>query len=428
MATVLDASTLSAAQALAPKLTALRRAIHAEPELGLHNPKTSAKIRAALAHLPLEWREGPSTTGLVATLKGGGSGAKPGRSVLLRGDMDALPMPEETGLEFASEVAGAMHACGHDAHVAMLVGAAEILCAHSDRLEGEVRFMFQPGEEGWHGARFMLDDGLLGGAGQSVPLPDAAFALHVMPNAPNGLVAGRAGPLLAAADRLEIIVKGRGGHASMPHQTLDPIPVACEIVMALQAMVTRRFNAADAVVVTVARITSGTTNNVIPDSAEIEGTMRTLSPGARRALRENVTRLAEGIAAAHGLEAEVTIHEGFPVTICDPRAVDLGAAVTAELFGATAFRRLDAPIMGAEDFAYVLEKVPGAMFFLGVAHDGADWASCCGLHSTRMVLDEAVMPRGAALLAGLATEFLANGFAARSPQSPILPTPEPPRA
>ena len=400
-----------AAQALAPKLTALRRAIHAEPELGLHNPKTSAKIRAALAHLPLEWREGPSTTGLVAVLnKGKPANSGERRSVLLRGDMDALPMPEETGLEFASEVAGAMHACGHDAHVAMLVGAAEILCTQAERLDGEVRFMFQPGEEGWHGARFMLDDGLLGGVGVE-PLPDAAFALHVMPNAPNGLVAGRAGPLLAAADRLEITVKGRGGHASMPHQTLDPIPVACEIVMALQAMVTRRFNAADAVVVTVGRITSGTTNNVIPDSAEIEGTMRTLSPGARRALRENVTRLAHGIAAAHGLEAEVTIHEGFPVTICDPRAVDLGAAVTAQLFGDSAFRRLEAPIMGAEDFAYVLEKVPGAMFFIGVAHDGVDWASCCGLHSTKMVLDEAVMPRGAALLAGLATRFLADGFA-----------------
>lgn len=396
-----------AAQGLAPQLTALRRSIHAEPELGLHNPRTSAKVRAALAHLPLEWREGASTTGLVAVLNKG----KAGRSVLLRGDMDALPMPEETGLEFASETPGAMHACGHDAHVAMLVGAAQILAERADSLEGEVRFMFQPGEEGHHGARFMLDDGLLGGDGLAEPLPDAAFALHVMPNAPHGLVAGRAGPLLAAADRLVVTVKGRGGHASMPHQTLDPVPVACEIVMAIQAMVTRRFNAADAVVVTIGRITSGTTNNVIPDVAELEGTMRTLSPGARRQLREHVTRLASGIAAAHGLEAEVAIHEGFPVTICDPRAVDLGAAVTGEMFGAAAFRRLDAPIMGAEDFAYVLERVPGAMFFLGVAHDGVDWASCCGLHSTRMVLDEAVMPRGAALLAGLATRYLADGFA-----------------
>jgi hippurate hydrolase len=410
MASVLDRPLfdrwIDAAEALSPKLTALRRAIHTEPELGLHTPKTRDKVRDALAHLPLEWREGPSTTGLVATLNKG----KSGRSVLLRGDMDALPMPEETGLPFASEVQGAMHACGHDAHVAMLAGAAEVLCARAAELPGEVRFMFQPGEEGWHGARFMLDDGLLGGAG-SEPLPDAAFAIHVMPNAPHGLVAGRAGPLLAAADRFVIGIKGRGGHASMPHQSLDPIPVACEIVTALQAVVTRKFNVADAVVVTVGRITAGTTNNVIPDRAEIEGTMRTLSPQARNRLHEAVAQLARGIAEAHGLEAEVAIHPGFPVTVCDPRAVDLGEAVTARMFGEAAFRRLDTPIMGAEDFAYVLEKVPGAMFFLGVAHEGADWHSCCGLHSTGMVLDEAVMPRGAALLAGLAETYLAQGFA-----------------
>ena len=242
MATVLDRPALTtSAAALGDKLTALRRAIHLEPEIGLMTPLTRDKVRAALAHLPLTWREGPSTTGLMATLDSG----KPGRSVLLRGDMDALPMPEETGLEFASTVSGAMHACGHDAHVAMLAGAAELLCARADSLEGKVHFMFQPGEEGWHGARFMIDDGLLD------PLPDAAFALHVMPTGPGGLIAGRAGPLLAAADRLFIVVNGRGGHASMPHQTLDPIPVACAIVTAIQTLVTRRFDAADAVVVTV---------------------------------------------------------------------------------------------------------------------------------------------------------------------------------
>ena len=402
MATVLDRPTLTAsATALGDKLTALRRAIHLEPELGLHNPKTSAKVRAALAHLPLIWREGPSTTGMVATLDTG----RPGRSVLLRGDMDALPMPEETGLAFASTVQGAMHACGHDAHTAMLAGAAELLCARAESLTGKVHFMFQPGEEGHHGARFMLDDGLLD------PLPDAAFALHVMPTGPGGLVAGRAGPLLAAADRLFVTINGRGGHASMPHQTLDPIPVACEIVTAFQTMVTRRFDAADAVVVTVAKIVSGTTNNVIPDSCELDGTMRTLSPRARARLKVEIARLAEGIAAAHGLTATVRIEEGVPVTICNERAVVLGEVVSTALFGAAAFHRMRDPIMGAEDFAYVLEKVPGAMFFLGVAHEGADLASCCGLHSTRMVLDEGVMPKGAALLAGLAEEFLANGFA-----------------
>ena len=407
---MLHEALIEDARAIAGDIVALRRAIHAEPELGLQTPKTRDKIRAALAHLPLDWREGPSTTGLVATLKCGAQG----RTVLLRGDMDALPMPEETGLEFASAIPGVMHACGHDAHVAMLAGAAELLCRRADALAGEVRFMFQPGEEGWHGARFMLDDGLLGGAGRDGdtgrPLPDAAFALHVMPNAPHGLIGGRAGPLLAAADQIEIVVEGRGGHASLPHQTLDPVPVACEIVLAIQTMVTRRFNAHDPVVVTIAEVRAGSAHNVIADRAVLRGTMRTLSAEHRERLADSLRLLAAGIAGAHGLTAEVTVMEGFPVTVCDPRAVDFGEAVTRELFGEAAFQRLADPIMGAEDFAYVLEKVPGAMFFIGVAQQGEDWTRCCGIHSTRMMLDESVMPQGAALLAGLATGFLERGF------------------
>lgn len=395
---------------LADRLTALRRAIHAEPELGLHTPLTRDKIRAALAHLPLEWREGPSTTGLVATLKGG----RPGRSVLLRGDMDALPMPEETGLDFASTIPGRMHACGHDAHVAMLAGAAELLCARASELAGEVRFMFQPGEEGYHGARFMLDDGLLGAkdgdSADGLPLPDAAFALHVMPNAPHGLIGGRTGALLASADQIGIVVTGRGGHASMPHGTLDPMPVACEIVMALQAMVTRKFSVFDPVVVTIAKIECGTAHNVIADTARLTGTMRSLSAASRARLREEVQLLAAGIAGAHGLTAEVDIQEGFPVTVCDARAVASGEQVAQDLFGPAGFQRLPDPIMGAEDFAYVLEKVPGAMFFLGVSHEGDDWQHCCGIHSTKMQVDESTMPLGAAFLAGLAMRFLAEGF------------------
>lgn len=404
---MLHHALLDEARALSGEIVALRRAIHAEPELGLHTPKTRDKVRAALAGLPLEWKEGPSTTGLVATLKGG---AGEGRSVLLRGDMDALPMPEETGLDFASTIPGAMHACGHDAHTAMLVGAARLLCDRRDVLAGEVRFMFQPGEEGHHGARFMLEDGLLGG-GTHGPLPDAAFALHVMPNAPHGLVAGRAGPLMAAADQIEITVRGKGGHASMPHQTQDPMPVACEIVTALQAMVTRQFDAHDPVVVTIARIEGGSTYNVIPDAVRLSGTMRTLSPGHRAELKQAIHRLATGIATAHGIEAVIAIHEGFPVTICDPGAVDFGAAATRALFGERAWKTLDRPIMGAEDFSYVLEKVPGAMFFLGVSHEGEDWTRCCAIHSTRMMVDETVLPNGTALLASLAERFLDRGWA-----------------
>lgn len=393
---------------ISDRIVSLRRSIHAEPELGLYTPKTRDKIRSALAHLPLEWREGPSTTGLVATFKGG---AGPGRSVLLRGDMDALAMPEETGLDFASTIPGVMHACGHDAHVAMLAGAAEILAQQGGELKGEVRFMFQPGEEGHHGARYMLEDGLLGGEGFDRPLPDAAFALHVMPNAPHGLIGGRAGPLLAAADQLDIIVTGRGGHASMPHDTLDPVPVACEIVTAIQSMVTRKFNVFDPVVVTISRIEGGTAHNIIADEARMLGTMRTLSPTNRARLREDLPVLAAGIAGAHGLTAEVRIAEGFPVTVCDEAAVGFGEQVARSMFGDEAFLRLRDPIMGAEDFAYVLEKVPGAMFFLGVSHKGADWQHCCGIHSTKMMVDETVMPQGSAYLAGLAQGFLERGFA-----------------
>lgn len=400
---MLHQELLEQARGYSDAIVTLRRAIHAEPELGLHTPKTRDKVRAALAHLPLTWREGPSTTGLVATLKGG---AGPGRRVLLRGDMDALPMTEETGLDFSSTIPGAMHACGHDTHTAMLAGAAELLCARADQLAGEVQFMFQPGEEGFHGARFMLDDGLID------PLPDAAFALHIMPNSPHGLVAGRAGPLLASADQFDIVVQGRGGHASMPHDALDPVPVACEIVTALQTVVTRKFPVSDPVVATVAKIEAGTAHNVIADRVAMRGTLRTLSAGNRARLHDALRLVATNIAAAHGMTAEVTITPGFPVTVCDGRAVDLGEKVVRDLTGESGFHRLDAPIMGAEDFSYVLEKVPGAMFFLGVAHEGADWRSCCSIHSTKMMVDESVLPLGTAVLAGCAVRFLAEGFAA----------------
>ena len=388
------------AKAALPGMTALRRAIHAEPELGLHNPRTAEKIMAALAGLPLEFRTGPSTTGIIATLKGPANG----RTVLLRGDTDALPMPEETGLDFASTIPGAMHACGHDSHVAMLAGAARLLCERRESLAGSVMFMFQPGEEGHHGARYMLDDGLID------PLPDAAFALHIMPNAPWGVVGGRTGALLASNDKLRIVITGRGGHASMPHDALDPVPIACEIALALQTFVTRQISVFDPAVITIGQISAGTTDNVIPDTALLFGTMRTLSAATRLKLHDGLPRLAQGIAAAHGASATVEIIPGFPVTDCDGRAVALGETVTKRLFGEDAWQTLANPIMGAEDFAYVLEKVPGAMFFLGVAEQGADWRACCGLHSTHMHLDESAMARGAALHAAIAEQYLAHGF------------------
>ena len=395
-----DSAWRADAEALLPQLVDLRRAIHREPEIGLTNPLTLAKIKAALAGLPLEFREGGSTTGLVATLRGSGNG----RTVLLRGDTDALPMSEDTGLDFASEHAGAMHACGHDTHVAMLVGAAKLLCARRDRLAGTVQFMFQPGEEGHHGARFMLDDGLID------PLPDAAFALHIMPNAPHGIFSGRAGPLLASADKIKVLVTGKGGHGSMPHDAIDPVPIACAIVQAIQTFVTRQVPVFDPAVVTIGKIEAGTTDNVIPETAFLLGTIRTLSPTRRKAMQKGLAKLARGIAEAHGATADVSFVQGFPVTVCDAAAVAFGQRVVEDEFGTENWRTLGSPIMGAEDFAYVLEKVPGAMFFLGAAHEGEDWTRCCPIHSNRMVLDERVMARGAALHAALAERFLADGF------------------
>lgn len=389
-----------AGKARLPEMIALRRAIHAEPELGLKTPATAEKIKHALAGLPLEIREGGSTSGLVARLAGPANG----RTILLRADMDALPMREDTALAFASKRDGAMHACGHDSHVAMLAGAAKMLCDNRDRLAGSVLFMFQPGEEGHHGARFMLEDGLLD------PLPDAAFALHVWPNFPGGVLAGRAGPLLAAADRILITVKGKGGHASQPHLTADPIPVACEIVTALQTLVTRRVPAFDPVVITIARITSGTTNNVIPETAELEGTIRSFSESSRKLAHDGVRRVAGHVAAAHATSADVNIVPGFPVTLCDSRAVTLAKETAQRLFGDGAWQTLANPVMGAEDFSYVLQKVPGAMLFLGAVPEGGDPQTCCGLHSNRMDLDERMMARGAAMHCALAETFLAEGF------------------
>lgn len=388
------------AEALLPELVALRRAIHAEPELGLHNPLTRDKIRAQLEGLPLEWRSGPSSTGLVAILEGG----QPGRTVLLRGDTDALPMPEETGLDFASRFAGVMHACGHDSHAAMLVGACKLLAAQRENLAGRVMFMFQPGEEGHHGARFMIEDGLLD------PLPDAAFALHVMPNAPHGVLSARPGAMLASSDRFIVEITGRGGHAAMPHDALDPVPVACEIVLALQTFIARRVPVADPAVLTVGQIMGGTTDNVIADTATLKGTIRTLSPRSRQAMLDALKRIAGGIAQTHEMNAAVTLIEGFPVTMNDARAVSLAERVVGDMFGPDNWMTMPAANMGAEDFSYVLEKVPGAMIFLGASHEGSDWKSCCALHSTGMVMDEAVMARGAAMHAGMAARFLEKGL------------------
>ena len=271
---------LEDARALQAKTVAFRRDIHQHPELGLDLPRTTAAVRAALAGLDVDIVQGTSNSGLIVTLKGDPAGGV----ILLRGDMDALPMDEDTDLPFKSQTPGAMHACGHDAHTAMLVSAVHLMHAHRDRLAGTVKFMFQPGEEGDFGARHMIEDGLL----DLAPAPQAAFAIHISPNIPSGVIASRLGAFMAAPDQIAITIKGQGGHASTPHLARDPIPVAAEMVMALQALVARRIDAFDPVVLTIAKIEAGTTHNVIPESAHMLGTLRSFSERARAKAHEGI--------------------------------------------------------------------------------------------------------------------------------------------
>jgi hippurate hydrolase len=387
---------LDEADALLPELVELRRAIHAEPEIGLELPATREKVLERLEALPLEIEEHAKTSALVATLRG----AKPGRSILLRADMDALPMPEDTALPFRSKQPFAMHACGHDAHTAMLVGAARLLAARRAELRGSVVFAFQPGEEGFHGARFMLEEGLL----EREPRVEAAFALHVAPEFRPGQIATRAGTLLASADVFEITLRGRGGHASMPHLCRDPIPAACAIVPALQTFVTREIAATDPAVITTTMLSAGTANNVIPETARLTGTIRATSEGAREKVHAGLPRVAEGVARAHGVEAEVKLLPGYPVTVNDADFEAFVRGVARELLGPRGVIELPAPLMGAEDFSYLLQRVPGAMAFLGVRPKGDAPPAPC--HSNRMLLDEAGMAHGAALHAALALRFL----------------------
>lgn len=388
------ADLLASAKNIQPRLVDLRRRIHAEPELGLDNPQTRAKILAELEDLDLDIQLHEKSSGIVATLKG----ARPGRRLLLRGDTDALPMPEETGLEFSSKIDGRMHACGHDAHTSMLAGAARVLSEQRDSIAGEIVFMFQPGEEAYGGADTMLAEGM--------PEIDGAFAIHVAPQIPVGKIGTKPGSFMASYDDFEIRVVGRGGHASMPHDCIDPVPIACEIVLALQSFVTREIPATDPGVLTVTQVHAGTTNNVIPDSVQITGTMRALSDRTRALMLEGLQRIAAGIAATHRAEALIDITPGYPVVVNDAEFESFTRNVITDLLGPVAVLPLPTPVMGAEDFAYVLQQTKGAMVLLGVRPPDTKQPAPC--HSSRMMLDEEAMALGVALHAAVATQFLAE--------------------
>lgn len=384
---------------------ALRRKLHEWPETGNVLPRTREAVLESLADLPLDITLHETTSGIGALLTGG----KPGPTVMLRGDMDALPMPEDTGLDFASRVDNVMHACGHDTHTSMLATAARLLSERRADLPGRVLFMFQPGEEGHHGARFMLEEGLLDvpALADGTPSPvTAAYAIHISTNLPCGWVSSKGGPIMASSDTFEIVVTGKGGHASEPFRARDPIPVACEIVQAIQMHITRRINVFDPSVVTVTQIHTGTTSNVIPETARINGTIRAVSESTRKKVHDGLKRVAVGIAETHEMSADVNVTIGYPVTVNDAPSADFGMSVADALVGADKAVRLPHPIMGAEDFSYVLNKLPGAMMFLGGTPEGVNPATAAPNHSNRVMFDEDAMKTGVALYASLAMRSL----------------------
>jgi amidohydrolase len=399
------------AAAIAAELAELRHAIHSEPEIGLHLPLTQAKVLAALDGLPLEVSTGRGLSSVTAVLRGA---ACPDRAdgeappvVLLRGDMDALPVTEATGLPWASRFDGVMHACGHDLHTAMLAGAARLLSARRAELPGDVIFMFQPGEEGYRGADVMIGEGVLDAAG---PRPAAAYALHVSSTRYRcGVFATRPGPMLAAADIIRVTVHGRGGHASQPHLAADPITAACAMVTTLQTLVTRRFDVFDPVVVTISSFHAGTTDNVIPDEARFLGTARSYSAAARTRLRESIYSIIESVAAAHGMTATAEYVDEYPVTVNDAAEAEFARATVAEVFGPGRALAKPFPLTGAEDFSYVLQRVPGAFLSVGAVPPDRDPATAPSNHSAAAIFDDAVLADGAACYAELAMRRLEKG-------------------
>ncbi|WP_433374973.1 M20 metallopeptidase family protein [Actinoplanes sp. CA-142083] len=394
--------TLDDGQRLADRLIDLRHALHREPELGLDTPLTQAKVLTALDGLPLEIKTGNALTSVTAVLRGG----RPGPAVLLRGDMDALPLREESEIEYASRVPGRMHACGHDLHTAALAGAAHLLAGRRDELAGDVVFMFQPGEEGQGGARIMIDEGVLDAAGERVV---AAYAMHVASAGfPRGVIATRAGAILSACDAATVTVTGKGGHGSMPHMAADPIPAMCEMVTALQTMVTRSIDIFDPAVISVGSIHAGSAGNVIPGSGQFNATIRSYSAATHKAIREGFVRVVRGIAAAHGVEAEVDYREQYPAGTNDTAEAAFALEVASGLAGAERAIEMPRPLSASDDFAFVLERVPGAYVNVAAVPPGLDPAAAAINHSPKAIFDDGAVPLGAVLLAELAGRRLAS--------------------
>jgi len=387
---------LAEAQAIAEWMITLRRQLHRRPELAYEEVETSALVQKTLDELQIPYRTGFAVTGVVATL---GNGERP--CVALRADMDALPIQEEADVPFRSEIPNRMHACGHDCHTAMLLGAAKLLKQHEAELQGTVKLIFQPAEEGGAGAKKMCDEGALDG----LPV-DRIFGIHVWPFGPTGTVLGRAGVLLAAAHSVRIVIRGRGGHGAIPHLAIDPIVCAAKVILEIQTIVSRETNPFTPAVVTIGSIHGGDSNgpSVIPESVEIVGTIRSQTDEGLAAVSQRVEEIAAGIAAANRCTATIEFPVYYPATVNDADCWDLARQAAERILGSPNVQPV-APLMASEDFAFYRKQksIPGCFSFLGVKAEG--WADC-PVHHPRLRVDENALPIGAALHVQSAVEAL----------------------
>lgn len=394
-------------RAIAGDLAELRHTLHTRPEVGLDLPTTQATVLEALSGLDLEISTGTATTSVTGVLRGGATTGVDGDRpvVLLRGDMDALPVTEAVDVDYRSLNVGQMHACGHDLHTSMLVGAARALTARRDELPGDVVFMFQPGEEGFDGAGVMIAEGVLDAAGRR---PSAAWALHVMSGlAPHGLVASRGGPMMAASNELHVTVRGAGGHGSAPHRSKDPIPAAAEMVTGLQTLLSRVVNPFDTAVLTVGQFNAGTKANIIPDEAYFACTIRCFDEAVLDLLERETVRFCKGTAMAYGLEVDARFDRQYPVTVNDADQVAKAASIVENVLGTGRFLEMPQPITGSEDFSRVLQAAPGAMLFLGACVDSS-WETAPDNHSPHAAFSDEVLADGAALYSELAVASLSR--------------------
>ena len=400
-------SIASDAKEMQGEIARFRHELHQEPEIGLDLPRTQEKVLKALDGLPYEITLGESTTSVTAVLRGGAPHASTRKpAVLLRADMDGLPVQERTGVEFSSKIDGAMHACGHDLHTSMLAGAATLLAERRDQLAGDVVLMFQPGEEGFDGAGHMIREGVLDAAGRRV---DAAYGMHVFSSLePYGQFCTKPGVMMSASDGLFVTVLGAGGHGSAPHAAKDPVTAAAEMVTALQVMITRQFNMFDPVVLTVGVLQAGTKRNVIPESARFEATIRTFSEASRDRMMTAIPQLLQGIASAHGLEVDVDYRGEYPMTVTDEDETHTAENVISDMFGDSRLSRWATPISGSEDFSRVLAEVPGTFVGLSAVPRGVDHTTSPFNHSPYATFDDGVLSDGAALYAELAVSRIAT--------------------